>query len=95
MIARILKSWRDAGDQLDRQIAAALTLPLEDFFRATGTLIGGLGAILGLCLGGVPGSMAGGLIGWVAGAAANFVILCLIHLIPAPFAWLARCLGYA
>jgi hypothetical protein len=92
---QLRNSWREAGDQWDRQIAAALTLPLEDFFRVTGTLFGGLGALLGLGLGGVFGSMAGGLIGLFAGVIVNFILFCLIHLIPAPFAWLARCLGYA
>jgi hypothetical protein len=38
---------------------------------------------------------AGGLLGLLASVPVNLLILCLLYLIPAPFAWLARRLGYA
>jgi hypothetical protein len=88
---------------MDRRIVAALALPLEDFCRATGYFFYGLGALLGAIFGGIYGSVSGailfalpgGLLGIAAGVIANFIMLGLLFLIPHPFAWLARSLGYA
>jgi hypothetical protein len=102
-LSRLQNSWRDAVFQAERQTAAALTLPLEEFFRVTANVFCGLGVFLGLVLGAVFGSGLGailgaaacGLIGHFVGVLLNLFTLGLVHLIPDPFAWLARRLGYA
>jgi predicted lipid-binding transport protein (Tim44 family) len=96
-------SWQEAGAQLERQIGAAMALPLEEIFHATGYLVGFIGAFLGLligaaaggAIGAMGGGFVGGAIGLVAGVIINILLFCLIYVIPAPFAWLASRLGYA
>lgn len=96
-------NWRESGAICDRQYAAARALPWKEIGEvATAVCVGGLGAIgalIGLALGLVLGSLAGALIGIVLGVmlrVALWLVVCaLLALIPAPFAWLARRLGYA
>ncbi|MDR2452339.1 MAG: hypothetical protein LBE85_11370 [Candidatus Accumulibacter sp.] len=87
----------------ERDAADALRLPLEEFFGATVTLLGFLGAVLGglagilvgMAIGALAGSCVGGAIGFLLGVVVNLLTLLLLALIPTPFAWLARRLGYA
>jgi predicted lipid-binding transport protein (Tim44 family) len=94
--------WREAAAQAEHDTADALSLPLEEFFVATVTLLGFMGATLGclvgllvgMAIGAIAGSMIGGAIGFLLGVMVNLLILALLALIPTLFAWLARRLGY-
>jgi tetrahydromethanopterin S-methyltransferase subunit G len=48
-----------------------------------------------MAMGALAGSIVGGAIGFLLGVMVNLLILALLALIPTPFAWLARRLGYA
>jgi hypothetical protein len=95
--------WHETSLQAERDTADALNLPLEEFFGATVTLLGLVGATLGclvgllvgMAIGALAGSIVGGAIGFLLGVIVNLSILILLALIPTPFAWLARRLGYA
>jgi hypothetical protein len=103
MITRLQKSWREETARTERQTAAALTLPLADYCCFIGYACYGIGALLGAVFGGIYGSVlgailcavVGGLLGVFAGWLTNLILLCLVQVIPHPFAWLARRLGYA
>jgi predicted lipid-binding transport protein (Tim44 family) len=95
--------WREASLRTERDTADALNLPLEEFFEATVTLLGFIGAtlgglvglLIGMAIGALAESLVGGVIGFLLGVMVNLLILALLALIPSPFAWLVRRPGYA
>jgi hypothetical protein len=94
MFAQIKKSFQETQEQAERDLADALRLPWKAVVQTVVGITGFVCAVVGLLLGLFWGVMAGALIGVCLGygvCAAGYLV---VHVLPTPFAWLARRLGY-
>ena len=88
------KSWQEAGAQAERDTADAMTLPWAQCSGVVGYLLAFLGTVLGLLLTSIPGAIGGGIIGYALGLVICLPLRWVAWMLPTPFAWLARRLGY-
>ncbi|HCE6987348.1 hypothetical protein [Pseudomonas aeruginosa] len=89
------KTWQEAGDQAERDTADAMKLPWAQCSGVVGFLLAFLGTALGLLLTSIPGAIGGGIIGYALGLVICLPLRWVAWMLPTPFAWLARRLGYA
>lgn len=94
MIDWLQKSWTDAGDQYDRDLADAMQLPWVAGIGLVGGALAVLGCLIGLLLS-LPGAFAGGIIGFLLGWLICLPLKLVAFLLPTPFAWISRRIGYA
>lgn len=95
MTSWLQKSWHEASAQAERDTADAMKLPWAECAAAAGYLVAFLGTALGLLLSTILGAICGGLIGYALGLLLCLPLRWVAWMLPTPFAWLARRLGYA
>jgi hypothetical protein len=100
---KMVSNWHESGTIHDRDLAAAKSLPWDSIAASASTMmvgtLGFIGAVIGFFLGFILGSIAGAFIGFCLGfvlrSVTGLCVMALVALIPTPFAWAARRLGYA
>jgi hypothetical protein len=86
--------WREASLQEKRDTADAMKLPWAECSEVIGGVLGFFGILLGLLFS-FPAALGGGLIAYLLGRLLGLLLHGTAWMLPTPFAWLSRRLGYA
>jgi hypothetical protein len=95
---RLRKFLEACVQQTDRDIADALRLPWAGCSEFLGCVLGFMGLVIGVVVS-IPGALGGCLVGYLIGKLLGGLIAAffigIVWILPTPFGWLSRRLGYA